>query len=100
MGFLRDLAAAASIGISATTKQKDAEVSFQKAKEKYEERVEGFNAAAVNACSRFEEQEQAWNEAKTAIIESGALTVDPQGTCPGGGTSRPTSQRTQQRPQT
>ena len=67
------------MGISATTKQKDAEVSFQKAKDKYEERVEGFNAAAVSACSRFEEQEQAWNEAKTAIIESGALTVYPQG---------------------
>ena len=79
MGFLRDLGAAASIGISATTKQKDAEVSFQKAKEKYEKRVEGFNAAAVSACSRFEELEQAWNEAKTAIIEPGALTVDPQG---------------------
>ena len=79
MGFLRDLGAAASIGISATTKQKDAEVSFQKAKEKYEKRGEGFNAAAVSACSRFEELEQAWNEAKTAIIESGALTVDPQG---------------------
>ena len=78
MGFLRDLGAAASIGISATTKQKDAEVSFQKAKEKYEKRVEGFNDAAVSACSRFEELEQAWNEAKTAIIESGALTVDPQ----------------------
>ena len=59
--------------------KKDAEVSFQKAKDKYEKRVEGFNAAAVSACSRFEEQEQAWNEAKTAIIESGALTVDPQG---------------------
>ena len=78
MGFLRDLGAAASIGISATTKQKDAEVSFQKAKEKYEKRVEGFNDASVSACSRFEELEQAWNEAKTAIIESGALTVDPQ----------------------
>ena len=59
--------------------KKDAEVSFQKAQEKYEKRVEGFNAAAVSSCSRFEEQEQAWNEAKTAIIESGALTVDPQG---------------------
>ena len=79
MGFLRDLGAAASIGISATTKQKDAEVSFQKAKEKYEKRVEGFNASAVSACSSFKELEQAWNEAKTAIIESGALTVDPQG---------------------
>ena len=78
MGFLRDLGAEASIGISATTKQKDAEVRFQKAKEKYEKRVEGFNDAAVSACSRFEELEQAWNEAKTAIIESGALTVDPQ----------------------
>ena len=79
MGFLRDFGAAASIGISATTKQKDAEVSFQKAKEKYAKRGEGFNDAAVSACSRFEELEQAWNEAKTAIIESGALTVDPQG---------------------
>ena len=78
MGFLRDLGAAASIGISATTKQKDAEVSFLKAKEKYEKRVEGFNDAAVSACSRFDDLEQAWNEAKTAIIESGALTVDPQ----------------------
>ena len=79
MGFLRDLGAAASIGISATTKQKDAEVSFLKAKEKYEKRVEGFNDAAVSACSRFDDLEQAWNEAKTAIIESGALTVDLQG---------------------
>ena len=79
MGFLRDLGAAASIGISATTKQKDAEISFQKAREKYENRVEKFDHAAVSACSRFEELEVAWNEAKTAIIDSGALTIDPQG---------------------
>ena len=79
MGHLRDLGAAASIGISATTKQKVEETKFQKAKEKYERRVEGFNHAAVNACSRFEEMELAWEEAKTAVIESGALTIDPQG---------------------
>ena len=79
MGFLRDLGAAASIGISATTKQKDAETNFQKEKEKYENRVEQFNHAAVNACSKFEELDLAWNEAKTAVIESGALTIDPQG---------------------
>ena len=79
MGFLRDLGAAASIGISATTKQKDAETSFQKAREKYENRIEKFDHVAVSACSRFEELEVAWNEAKTAIIDSGALTIDPQG---------------------
>ena len=79
MGILRDLGAAATIGISATTKQKEAEAAFEKAKTKYESRVERFDHSAVSACSRFEEMEQAWNEAKDAIIESGALTIDPQG---------------------
>ena len=79
MGLLRDLGAAATIGITATTKQKDAEASFEKAKTKYQIRVEAFNHKAVSACSRFQEMEEAWNEAKTAIIESGALTIDPQG---------------------
>lgn len=79
MGFLRDLGAAASVGISATTKQKDAENSFEKASAAYEKRVEVFDQATVSACSRFEEMELAWNEAKTAVIESDALTIDPQG---------------------
>ena len=79
MGFLRDLGAAASVGISATTKQKNAENSFEKARAGYEKRVDGFDSAAVSACSRFEELELAWNEGKTAIIESGALTIDPEG---------------------
>ena len=36
MGFMRDLGAAASIGISATTKQKNAQASFAKANTQYE----------------------------------------------------------------
>ena len=79
MGFLRDFGAAATVGLTATTKQKDAEASFEQNRQKYEIRTNRFNQAAISACSRFEEMELAWNEAKAAVIESGALTVDPQG---------------------
>ena len=79
MGFLRDLRAAATVGLAATTKQKDAESNFQRQHERYEKRTEGFDQSAVSACSRFEELELAWNEAKAAVIQSEALTVDPQG---------------------
>ena len=79
MGFLRDLGAAATVGIAATTKQKDAELNFQRQHERYEKRTERFDQSAVSACSRFEELELSWNEAKAAVIQSGALTVDPQG---------------------
>ena len=79
MGFLRDLGAAATIGISATTKQKNAEAEFHQQQERYKKRADRFTQAAANSCTRFEELNGAWEEAKAGIIQSGALTVDPQG---------------------
>ena len=79
MGKLRDLAAAATIGIAATTKQKDAESNFEGRLESYKLRVNQFDRTVSQACARFEELDQTWNEAKDAVIGSGALTVDPQG---------------------
>lgn len=79
MGFLRDLGAAATVGISATTKQKQAELRYENWVAGYNRRVEEFNQIVLNTISRFEEMSEAWEEAKATVLRTGALTVDPEG---------------------
>ena len=80
MGLLRDLGAAATVGIVATTKHKDAETDYEQRQDRYNSRVERFGRTVANSCTRFEELEQAWNDAKTSVTSgSGALKVDPRG---------------------
>lgn len=79
MGFLRDLGAAATVGISATTKQKQAELRYENWVAGYNHRVEEFNRTVLKTISQFEEMSEAWEDAKATVIRTGALTVDPDG---------------------
>ena len=79
MGFGRDFGAALSMGMMVTTKSKNAQENLNIRLAKHQSLIDRFNDTYRRTIERFEEIEPAWNAAKEALIESGALKVTGEG---------------------
>lgn len=80
MGFLRNTGAALTMGLSATTKHKESEKEHESRVATHNSRIRNFNQFMEKTCEDFQQLADAWEESKETLIESGALTVDNQGT--------------------
>ena len=79
MGKARDLGAALSMGLTATTKQKEAEAKYEARLGVHQRKIDNFNQLHERIIDKMVELATSWEEAKEAILKSGALTVDPEG---------------------
>ena len=79
MGFGRDLGAALSMGLSATTKHKEAERVHEKRNDAYRRRVAVFNEVLQKTASSIQRLEGEYESARDVLIGSGAVTVDADG---------------------
>lgn len=80
MGFGRDLGAALSMGLSATTKHKEAEKAHEKRSDAYQRRVNAFNEVFQQTAGSVQRLEGEYESARDVLIESGAMRVDTEGT--------------------
>lgn len=79
MGKARDLGAALSLGLAATTKQKEAEAKYETRQGLHRGKIDSFNQLHERTIHKMVELATSWNEGKEVILKSGALTVDPEG---------------------
>ena len=80
MGKGRNLGAALTMGAMATTKLKEAQEGYQSHLELHQSMVERFNAHCENTMSKCAEMKESWNQAKDALIKSGAMNISASGT--------------------
>ncbi len=76
MGFGRNVGAALTFGLSATTRKKEAEVKHQARLKKHAAAVAALEEAQASFRATFEEAEARASTARNKLIESGALTLD------------------------
>ena len=76
MGFGRDVGAALTFGLSATTRKKEAEVKHEVRLKKHAAAVAALEEAQASFRATFEEAEARASTARNKLIESGALTLD------------------------
>ena len=67
------------MGLTATTKQKEAEAKYETRLGLHRRKIESFNQLHERTIDKMVELATFWEEAKETILSSGALTVDPQG---------------------
>ena len=79
MGFLRDAGAALTMGISATTKHKDAEHAYKERQAQHDQAISRFNEDVVRTSEAIDALESEYLSARDALINSGALTIDESG---------------------
>ena len=79
MGFLRDAGAALTMGISATTKYKDAERSYRERETQHDQEISGFNEGVIRTSEAIDALESEYLSARDAIVDSKALTIDESG---------------------
>ena len=79
MGFLRDAGAALTMGMSATTKHKDAERVYKEHEGRHEEAMTRFNETAIRTSEAIDTLEAQYLSTRDALIESGALIIDETG---------------------
>ena len=79
MGIRRNLGAALTMGTMATTKLKDAQGDLETQVELYQSAADEFCKSYERTVNKFEEMNQAWDEAKEEMISSGALRVSDSG---------------------
>ena len=78
-GFLRDAGAALTMGVSATTKHKDAERAYKEREAQHDQVISRFNEDVVRTSEAIDALESEYLSARDAIINSKALTVDESG---------------------
>ena len=79
MGILRDAGSALTMGISATTKHKDAETAYQKRETQHQRLVAVFNDILQRTAENTRRLDGAYQAARDVLISSGAMTVDAAG---------------------
>lgn len=79
MGFLRDAGAALTMGISATTKHKDAERAYKEREIQHDQLISRFNEDVIRTSEAIDSLESEYLSARNAIINSEALTIDESG---------------------
>ena len=79
MGFLRDAGAALSMGMSTTTKHKDAERAYKERKAQHDPAVTRFNELVIRTYEAVDALEGQYLSARDALISTGALTIDETG---------------------
>ena len=76
MGFARDLGAAATLGLSATTKKKEAEARYQKRQEEHRRKINSYNDAQAHVQTCLKTMDGHVFAAQGVLISTGALTSD------------------------
>ena len=76
MGFARDLGAAMTFGLSATTKQKEAETKYGNRRKQHEGRLNAYNEVQAQVQSSLEAMDAHFAAAQEGLLSSGALTSD------------------------
>ena len=79
MGFVRDLGAVLSMGLSVTTKHKEAEKAHEKCNDAYQRRVTAFNDVLLKTAGSIQRLAGEYEAARDVLISSGAMTVDTDG---------------------
>ena len=79
MGFGRDLGAALTMGLSPTTKLKEAEKDFEKRSYRHQRLVAAFNDSCQKAYECIQRLDGEFESARDALLSSGAMTVDTEG---------------------
>ena len=79
MGFGRDLGAALTMGLSTTTKHKEAEKAYKKHYDAHGRRVAAFNEAFEQAANSVQRLDAEYSSAREAVLSSGAMVVDDEG---------------------
>lgn len=79
MGFGRDLGAALTMGLSATTKHKEAEKAHEKRGYAHQRKVSSFNETLQKTGNSIQNLEGEYESARDALVSSGAMTVDADG---------------------
>jgi hypothetical protein len=79
LGFLRDAGAALTMGISATTKHKEAERGYKERETLHDQVIARFNEDVVRTSEAIDALESEYLSARDAIINSQALRVDENG---------------------
>ena len=76
MGFSRDLGAAMTFGLSATTKKKGAEAKYENRQKQHQRRVNSYNEAITQIRSGEETMDANFAAAQEALLSTGVLTSD------------------------
>ena len=76
MGFARDLGAAMTFGMSATTNHKEAEIRYGNRREQHEGRLNAYNEVQAQVQSSLEAMDAHFAAAQESLLSSGALTSD------------------------
>ena len=79
MGFGRDHGAALTMGLSATTKHKNAQKAFDKSRDSHERRVRTFNETFQRTANSIQRLEGEYASARDALTNTGAMKVDDEG---------------------
>lgn len=78
MGFGRDLGAALTFGISATTKQKEAEKQHSSRQRKHQRTISSFEEAQERCRAALEDMDASFTAAQEVLMASGALAIDAE----------------------
>ncbi len=76
MGFGRDLAAAMTFGLSATTKHKEAEAKYGHRQKQHERRLNSYNEIQAQVQSSVEAMDAHFAAAQEVLLSTSALTSD------------------------
>ena len=76
MGFARDLGAAMTFGLSATTKHREAETKYGNRRKQHERRLNAYNEVQSQVQSSLEAMDAHFAAAQEILLSTGALTSD------------------------
>lgn len=76
MGFIRDLGAAMTFGLSVTTRHKDAESKYECLREQHQRRLNSYNELQTQVQSSLEAMDVHFAAAQEVLLATGALTSD------------------------
>ena len=76
MGFGRDLGAAFTFGLAATTKHKEAEVKYETRRKQHQRRLTSYNGNQAQIQSSVEAMDAHFTAAQELLLSTGALTSD------------------------
>ena len=74
MGFTRDLGAAVTFGLSATTRHKDAEIEYENRRKQHGRRLNSYNEVQAQVQASLEAMDAYFAQAQEALLSTGALT--------------------------
>ena len=77
MGFARDLGAAATFGLSSTTKKKEAEAKHENRRQQHQKRIAAYNEAQEQMRTGLHTMDSHFAAAQQVLLLTGALVSDP-----------------------